>query len=130
MVRTQDAHVFAEKIEQGQYSLEEATSIARSLVYESRSTLNGMVPRQEGVGFACYPKGGGAQRASCSCLCSIVATSSTSTRKTPEPQSLLGSTPANNHCAVVLSFSKARRRGPITRTTRLLANVAVFQRSI
>jgi len=44
MVRAQVAHVFAEKIEQGQYTMDEAMSIARSLVYETPQSLNGMVP--------------------------------------------------------------------------------------
>ena len=44
MGRAQVAHVFAEKIEQGQYTMDEAMSIARSLVYETPQSLNGMVP--------------------------------------------------------------------------------------
>jgi hypothetical protein len=45
MVRAQAAQVFAEKIEQGQYTLDDALSIARSLVYETPQTLNGMEPK-------------------------------------------------------------------------------------
>jgi len=45
MMRAQAGHVLAEKIEQGQYSFDEAISVARTLVYDTPRSLNGMVPR-------------------------------------------------------------------------------------
>jgi glucuronate isomerase len=44
IVRKQMAHVLAEKIGQGQYSTEEAVSIARSILFESPQTLLGFQP--------------------------------------------------------------------------------------
>jgi len=46
IVRNQLAAVLAEKIEQGQYTLDEALSIARSILYESPQELMGMRPKQ------------------------------------------------------------------------------------
>jgi len=46
MLRHQMARVFAEKIDQGQYSLDEALSIARAILFESPQGF-GMVPRVE-----------------------------------------------------------------------------------
>jgi hypothetical protein len=45
LVRKQLAHVLAEKISQGQYSRDEALSVARAILYETPQTLLGMVPR-------------------------------------------------------------------------------------
>jgi hypothetical protein len=47
LVRKQLAHVLADKIEQGQYSHEDALSIARAILHESPQTLLGMVPRSK-----------------------------------------------------------------------------------
>jgi glucuronate isomerase len=47
LVRKQMARVFAEKVEQGQYNVDDALSIARSILYETPQTLLGMTPRQE-----------------------------------------------------------------------------------
>lgn len=44
MVRKQMAHVLADKILMGQYTRDDALSIARSILYESPQTLLGMVP--------------------------------------------------------------------------------------
>ena len=44
MVQKQMARVLAEKIEQGQYTRDDALAIARSILYESPRTLLGMVP--------------------------------------------------------------------------------------
>jgi glucuronate isomerase len=46
LVRRQMADVFAQKIEQGQYSRDEALAIARAILYESPQSLLGMVPRE------------------------------------------------------------------------------------
>jgi hypothetical protein len=46
MLRQQMARVFSEKIDQGQYTLDEALSIARSILFESPQGY-GMVPRDE-----------------------------------------------------------------------------------
>lgn len=47
IVRKQMARVFAEKIDQGQYSLDDALGIARSILFESPQTVLGMKPRTE-----------------------------------------------------------------------------------
>jgi hypothetical protein len=44
IIRAQVADVLAEKVEQGQYSLDDALAIARAVLYETPQTLNGMVP--------------------------------------------------------------------------------------
>jgi glucuronate isomerase len=46
IVRKQMARMFAEKIEQGQYTLDDALSIARSILFESPQTLLNMQPRR------------------------------------------------------------------------------------
>jgi hypothetical protein len=46
IVRKQLARVLAEKIEQGQYSREDALHIARTILYDSPQTLLGMEPRK------------------------------------------------------------------------------------
>ncbi len=46
LVRKQLAQVLARKIEQGQYSRDEALAIARAILYESPQSLLGMVPRR------------------------------------------------------------------------------------
>jgi glucuronate isomerase len=46
LVRKQMARVFAERIERGQFSREEALSVARAVLFESPQTLLGMVPRR------------------------------------------------------------------------------------
>jgi len=48
LVRKQLARVLAERIEQKQFSFDEATAIARSILYESPQGILGMVPRQSG----------------------------------------------------------------------------------
>jgi hypothetical protein len=48
IVRHQLAQVLADKVEQGQYTQEEALSIARSILFESPQELLGMKPRTEG----------------------------------------------------------------------------------
>jgi len=45
LVRKQLAQVLAEKIHEGQYSRDDALSIARAILYESPQSLLGMVPR-------------------------------------------------------------------------------------
>ncbi len=50
LVRKQLARVLADKIEQGQYSQEDAIAVARALLYESPKTLLGM--RERGVGLS------------------------------------------------------------------------------
>jgi glucuronate isomerase len=45
LVRKQLARVLAEKIDQGQYSRDEALAVARAILFESPQTLLGMVPR-------------------------------------------------------------------------------------
>ena len=45
LVRKQMALVLAERITQGQFSLDEALSIARSVLYESPQSLLGFSPR-------------------------------------------------------------------------------------
>jgi hypothetical protein len=45
LVRKQMARVLAEKIEQGQYSREDALAVAKAILYETPQTLMGMVPR-------------------------------------------------------------------------------------
>jgi hypothetical protein len=52
-VRKQMARVFAEKVEQGQYTVDDALSIARSILFESPQTLLNMRPRTDSVD---YPK--------------------------------------------------------------------------
>jgi hypothetical protein len=47
MVRKQLARVLAEKIEQGQYTRNDAVAIARAILFESPQTLLGMKPRSE-----------------------------------------------------------------------------------
>ncbi len=47
LVRKQLARVLADKIEQGQYTREEALAIARAILYESPQSLLGMRPRNE-----------------------------------------------------------------------------------
>jgi hypothetical protein len=47
LVRKLMAHVFAEKVEQGQYTVDDALSIARSILFDSPQTLLGMTPRGE-----------------------------------------------------------------------------------
>ena len=42
---TQMADVLAEKIEQGQYSFNDAVEIARAVLYDSPQSLLGMTPR-------------------------------------------------------------------------------------
>jgi hypothetical protein len=44
IIRAQVADVLAEKVEQGQYSIDDARSIARQVLYETPQTLNGMQP--------------------------------------------------------------------------------------
>jgi len=46
LVRKQLARVLAERIEQNQFSFDEATAIARSILYESPQEILGMVPPQ------------------------------------------------------------------------------------
>jgi hypothetical protein len=46
IVRSQLAAILTEKIEQGQYSFDEAIEISREIMYESPQTLLGMVPRR------------------------------------------------------------------------------------
>ena len=46
LVRKLMAQVFAERVERGQYSLDEALSIARSILYESPQSLLGMRPKE------------------------------------------------------------------------------------
>jgi hypothetical protein len=45
-VRPQLAHVLAQRIEQGQFSLDEALQIARGILFQTPQSLLGMVPRQ------------------------------------------------------------------------------------
>ena len=45
IVRKQLAHVLADKVQQGQYNIEEACSIARAVLFDSPQTLLGMKPR-------------------------------------------------------------------------------------
>jgi hypothetical protein len=47
IVRKQLARVLAEKIEQGQYSIEQALAVARGIWFESPQRLLGMTPRQK-----------------------------------------------------------------------------------
>ncbi len=47
IVRKQLARVLAEKIDQGQYSMEDALVIARAILFETPQTLLGMVPRSK-----------------------------------------------------------------------------------
>ena len=46
IVRKQMARVLAEKIEQGQYTFDDALAVARAILYESPQPLLGMVPRR------------------------------------------------------------------------------------
>jgi hypothetical protein len=46
LVRRQMARVLAEKVDQGQYSVEDALAIARAILYESPQSLLGMAPRE------------------------------------------------------------------------------------
>ena len=45
LVRKQMARVLAEKVEQGQYTVDDALSIARSILFDSPQKLLGMTPR-------------------------------------------------------------------------------------
>lgn len=45
LVRKQMAHVLAEKVDQGQFSFNDALSIARTILFETPQTLLGMQPR-------------------------------------------------------------------------------------
>jgi hypothetical protein len=45
IIRKQLARVLAEKIDQGQYSMDEAIAVARAILFESPQTLLGMKPR-------------------------------------------------------------------------------------
>jgi hypothetical protein len=47
LVRKQMARVFAEKIEQGQYTRDDALAIARAILFDTPQTLLGMIPRSE-----------------------------------------------------------------------------------
>jgi hypothetical protein len=47
MVRKQLADVLAQKIEQGQFSTDDALAIARQILYESPQFLLGMIPRRD-----------------------------------------------------------------------------------
>ena len=49
LVRKQMARVLAEKIEQGQYTRDDALAIAQAILYESPQTLLGMVPSTVGA---------------------------------------------------------------------------------
>ena len=44
IVRKQMARVLAEKVRQGQYTLDEAVKVAREILYETPQTLDGMTP--------------------------------------------------------------------------------------
>ena len=44
IVRKQLAEVLAQKIDQGQYTVDEALAIARQILFETPQTLNGMQP--------------------------------------------------------------------------------------
>jgi len=44
LVRKQMAQVLANKVEQGQYTRDDAIAIARAILYETPQTLNGMKP--------------------------------------------------------------------------------------
>ena len=46
LVRRQMARVLAEKIQQGQYSKQDALAIARAILFETPQTLLGMKPRR------------------------------------------------------------------------------------
>jgi hypothetical protein len=48
MVRRQLAHVLADRVNQGQYGLDDAVSIARSILWETPSELNGISPWERG----------------------------------------------------------------------------------
>lgn len=45
LVRKQMAQVLAQRIEQGQYTREEALAIARAILFETPQSLLGMTPR-------------------------------------------------------------------------------------
>jgi hypothetical protein len=45
IVRKQMAHVLAEKVTQGQYTIDDALAVARAILYESPQHLLGMMPR-------------------------------------------------------------------------------------
>jgi glucuronate isomerase len=45
LIRKQLARVFAEKVEQGQYSVDDALYVARSMLFDAPQTLLGMTPR-------------------------------------------------------------------------------------
>jgi hypothetical protein len=47
LVRKQLARVFADKIEQGQYTVDDALAIAHSILFDSPQSLLGMKPRAE-----------------------------------------------------------------------------------
>jgi glucuronate isomerase len=49
IVRKQMARVFAENVEQGQYTVDDALSIARSILFDSPQTLLGFTPRGKSV---------------------------------------------------------------------------------
>jgi hypothetical protein len=44
IIREQVAAVLAEKVDQGQYRLDDALAIARAVLYETPQALNGMEP--------------------------------------------------------------------------------------
>src|SRR5262249_37016560 len=50
LVRKQMARVFAEKVEQGQYTEDDALSVARSILFEAPQALLGFAPRRDGAG--------------------------------------------------------------------------------
>ena len=47
LVRKQMARVLAEKVEQGQYSRDDALAVARAVLHDSPQSLLGMVPRSQ-----------------------------------------------------------------------------------
>ena len=50
IVRKQLARVFADKVEQGEYTMDDALSVARSILFEAPRTLLGMTPRRDITG--------------------------------------------------------------------------------
>ncbi len=50
LIRKQLAQVLAQKIDQGQYSRDDALAIARAILYETPQTLLGMIPRVAAAG--------------------------------------------------------------------------------
>jgi hypothetical protein len=55
LVRKQLARVLAEKVLQGQFTRDEAVSIARATLYETPQSLLGMVPRRPDGCLPCHP---------------------------------------------------------------------------